>query len=137
MVLVLVGEGFHLGHIHLTLDVDGLGFLGKYQGHAKLSGNRVGDGNAGCLNGQHLGNVMALKSAVELSADLIHQSNIHLVVQEAVHLQHITGLDNTVFHNPLFQEIHICVLLTMQFFGIYRHILPYLGEKVNGRKKKT
>ena len=42
------------------------------------------------------------EAALEFTADLLHQGNIHLVVQEAVHLQHIAGLYNAVLNDSLF-----------------------------------
>ena len=35
-----------------------------------------------------------------------------LTQQNELHLQHISGFNNTVFHNSLFQKIHWCYLLT-------------------------
>jgi hypothetical protein len=43
---------------------------------------------------------------MKLLANLIQQLYINLVIQEAVNLQHIPGLHNALFHNPLFQKIH-------------------------------
>ena len=80
LILVLVGEGLHLGHIHFALNVDGLGFLGKYQRNTKLPCHRIGNGNTGGLNGQHLIDGLVGKAAFEFPADLIQQVNIHLVV---------------------------------------------------------
>ena len=44
--------------------------------------------------------------AVKLPSDLLHQGNIHLVIQEAVDLQNITGLYDSVLCDSLFQKIH-------------------------------
>ena len=44
---------------------------------------------------------------MKLPADLFHQLDIHLVVQKAVNFQNITGLDDTVSYDSLFQKIHI------------------------------
>ena len=101
-----MGEGFHLGHIHLAFDVDALGFFGENHGHAEFPGHRIGDGDAGGLNGEHLGNRDIGESAFEFPADLVQQGDIHLVVQKTVHLQNMTGFDNSVFAYSFFKEIH-------------------------------
>ena len=41
------------------------------------------------------------ESAVELLTDLLQQFNIHLVVQKAVNLQYMTGLNDTVFSDAI------------------------------------
>ena len=44
--------------------------------------------------------------AIDTNSDLVQQVNIHLVVQKAVHLQHITGLYNAVLQDSLLNDIH-------------------------------
>ena len=105
-VLVLVGKGLHLSDVHITINVDGLGLLGKDHRHAKFLCNEAGNADAGSLDGHDLGDGLVCEPAVELPTDLLHQVNIHLVIQKAVHLQHITGLHNTVFYDSFFQKIH-------------------------------
>ena len=106
LILILMGEGLHLGNVHLALDVDGLGLLGKHHGHAELLCHETGDADAGGLNGQHLGDGLIGKPAVKFPADLLHQGNIHLVIQKAIHLQHIAGLYDSVFRDSLLQKVH-------------------------------
>ena len=113
LILVLVGEGLHLRHIHLAVDIDGLGLLGEHHGHAKLLGHKAGDTDAGSLDGQHLGDVLIRETAVKFPSDLLQQRHIHLVIEEAVHLQHIAGLDDAVLHDPFFQKIHTVHLLCL------------------------
>ena len=52
---------------------------------------------------------MDFGAALEFTADLFHQLDIHLVIQEAVHLQHIAGLDDAVFYDSFFQKVHTIV----------------------------
>ena len=102
LILILVGEGFHLGNEHITINVDRLGLLGKNQRNIKFLSNKGSNANAGRFNGHDLGNGLMAKSAFEFPTDFLHQSNIHLVVQKAIHLQHITGLYDAVFYDSLF-----------------------------------
>ena len=73
-----------------------MGLLGKHQRHTQGPGHRVGNGDAGGFDGQHLGNVRPCKAPQEFFTQLFDQRDIHLVIQKAVHLQHIAGLYNAV-----------------------------------------
>jgi len=106
LVAVFVGEGVYLGYIHIAFNIDRLGFLGKHHGNAKFLCHKGGNADAGGLNGHDLGDGLVRKAALELPADLLHQCDIHLVIQEAVHLQNVAGLYNAVLHNSLFQKVH-------------------------------
>ena len=97
-----MGEGFHLCHIHIAVQVDGLGLLGKHHGNAEFLGDEGRNADTGSFDGHNLGDGLVTEAALEFPADLFHQRNVHLVVQKAVHLQHITGLDDAVLHNSLF-----------------------------------
>ena len=57
-------------------------------------------------------------------------SNVHLVVQKAVHLQYISGLDDSVPGNSLFQKVHNEHLL--KFEGI----IAQGSKNVSGFSKK-
>ena len=46
LVLVLVGEGLHLCHLHITVPGDGLGLLGENQGNTEFPGDKGGDADA-------------------------------------------------------------------------------------------
>jgi len=67
---------------------------------------KVGDSNAGGLNGQDFGHRLMAEPAFKLPSDLLHQGNVHLMIQETVHLQYIAGPDDSVFYNSLFKKIH-------------------------------
>ena len=97
-----MGKGFHLRNEHITVDIDGLGLLGKDHRNAKLLGNKGRNTNAGGLNGQHLIHPLVAKTALKLPSNFFHQRNIHLVIQKAIHLQHITGFDDTILYDSLF-----------------------------------
>ena len=102
LILIFMGEGFHLCHIHLPIQVDGFGFLGKDHGHAEFLGYKAGDANAGGFNGQNLGDRTVCEAALEFPADFLHQRNVHLVIQKAVYLQYISRFDNAVFLDACF-----------------------------------
>ena len=102
-ILVLVGKGFHLSGVGITGNVDGLGLLCKEQRYFELLCYRISNSNAGSLNGEDFVDGLALESLVEFLADLIHQGNIHLVIEKAVNLQYITFLYNAVFYDSCFQ----------------------------------
>jgi len=114
LILILVGKGFHLGHKHLAVQVDGFGLLGEDHGYTKFLGNKRGDADTGGLNGHDLGNGLVTEAAFEFTADFLHQRDIHLMVQKAVHFQNIAGFDDTIFYNSFFQKIH-CGYLPVEY----------------------
>jgi len=57
--------------------------------------------NARRFDGQNLVDFFPCKAAAKLPADFIQQADVHLVIQKAVHLQHISFLDLTVLQNSL------------------------------------
>ena len=63
----------------------------------------AGDGDAGRLDRQDLVDAVVFKNAVEFGPDRIQQLDVQLVVQKAVHLQHIAGADLPLLQNTLFQ----------------------------------
>ena len=102
LILVLMGEGFHLGHIHLAIQINGLGLLGKDQGNAEFLCDKDCDTDTGGLNGHDLGNGLVTEAALEFPADFLHQRDIHLMIQKAVYLQNIARLDDTIFYDSFF-----------------------------------
>ena len=102
LILVLMCKRLHIRNKHLTIQIHGLGLLGKDHGNAKFPGTKSSNTDAGGLNGHDFCNGFVSKAALEFPTDFFHQSNVHLVVEKAVYLQHITGLDNTVFYNSFF-----------------------------------
>ena len=106
LVGLLGGVRLHLSHIGIAVDVDTAGLLGKHQRHPQQPCHGAADGNAGGLDGQHLGNGQTRKAAQKLLRDLIDQRHVHLMIQKAVHLQHITFFDDTVPQDPFFENFH-------------------------------
>ena len=96
-------ETVHLGGIGLTVQIDGFPLLGEDHRYAEFPCHRIGDGNAGRLNGQHLGDGLVRKPPLKFLRQRVQQGNVHLVVQKAVHLQNVAGFHNAVLQNPLFQ----------------------------------
>ena len=97
LVAVFVGKGLHFRDIHISVKIYRLGLFGKNHGNAKLLRHKGSNADAGGFNGHNLGNRLVGEATLEFPADLLHQGDVHLVVQEAVHFQYITGLDNAVF----------------------------------------
>ena len=96
-ILKTLGIGFHLCHIDLAVEIDGAGLFRVHHRNAQSSSHGAGDGDAGHLNGQHLGDTRSLEAAGQLLADPVDQLHIQLMVQKGIHLQHIAGFDYTVF----------------------------------------
>ena len=110
LIFIFMSEGFNLGGIHVTVDVHALGLLGKHHRNAEGTRRGIRNRDAGGLDRQYLGNVGIGKSSVKFLADLVKQDGIHLVVQEIVHLEDVAFLDDTIFQNARFQEVHDCYL---------------------------
>ena len=108
---LLVGEGLDLGLIVVVIQVDAHGLFGKHHRHIELAGNHGGNADAAGLNGQHLVDGLACKQALPLLCHLAEQGDVHLVVDEAVHLQHIALAHDPVFLNAFFQQFHIRLFL--------------------------
>ena len=84
----------HFAEVHILLEPGEPG--------SGLTYDSVCNGDAGGLDGQHLGDGLACKTALKFLADLFHQLCVHLMIQKAIHLQHITGFYDTVFYVSLF-----------------------------------
>ena len=106
LILALVGEGLYLSDIHLTVKIDALGFLCKYNRNMEVTCNQAGNADAGSLDCQDLSDRSVTKTFLELSTHLIDQLNIHLMIQEGIYLQYVTRFYNSVFYNAFFQKIH-------------------------------
>ncbi len=49
---------------------------------------------------------LACKQALPLLCHLPEQRNVHLVVDKAIHLEHIALAYDTIFANTIFQHLH-------------------------------
>ena len=101
-----VGEGLHLGGVHVPGDVFGLVLLGEDHRAIKKLRSHARDPDPRCLDGQNLGNSAVSKQAQELPAHVLKQFYIHLVVEKAVHLQHAALPDLSVGADALLQLLH-------------------------------
>ena len=75
-----MGKGFHLCHIHFSVQIDALGLFGKYHRHIEISGGNAGNADPGCLDGQDLVHLYVCKAALELLSHLLQETDIHLMV---------------------------------------------------------
>ena len=68
--------------------------------------SHTGNADAGSLDGDDLRHMLFTEQAIELFSHFIEEINVHLMVQKAVHFEHIPGPDNAVFPNSLFHQLH-------------------------------
>ena len=124
------GEGGHLRGVQLSVQVFGLALFCKdHRRIVKVRRCRHRDADAGCLDGQNLVDLLPCKPAAELFSDLVQQADVHLVVQKAVHLQHVALFYLSILQNSLFQFFHFfrLPLAIPKYFALlllYQSILP-------------
>ena len=92
--------------VDVAVDVFALGLFGKDHRHPEMARRHAGDGDARRLDGDDLVDAVAAEDAVELGADGVQQLHIQLMIQKAVHLQHIAGPDLTLAQDALLQQFH-------------------------------
>ena len=64
------------------------------------------DADAAGLDGEHLVDGLARKQALPLPCHLAEQRDVHLVVDKAVHLEHVAFAHNAVLADTIFQHLH-------------------------------
>ena len=106
VVDAVVGEGLDARGIHRAIKDDGLGLLREHHGHAEMMRHHGGDADARGLDGEDLVNGLAREQPLPFLGHLGEQLNVHLVVQEGVHLQHTARLHHAIAANALFQQFH-------------------------------
>ena len=62
----------------------------------------TGDSDPGRFDGKDLINLLSFESFLEFLSNLIKQRDIHLMVQETVHLEHISILYNSILQYTFF-----------------------------------
>ena len=92
-----MGKRFNLRCIHFSGNIFRLCFLGKYNRNIKIFGYDTGNTNTRRLDRQDLVDLLTLKTAFKLLADLLEQMNIHLVIQETIHFQYISCSYDSIF----------------------------------------
>ena len=98
------GERGYLRGIQLSVQIFGLALLRKNDRRIiKVLCNHDRNTDARCLDGQNLVDALTVKTAAKLLSDLIQQTNIHLMIQKAVHLQHIALFYVAILQDSLFQ----------------------------------
>ena len=106
IVDLFVGEGLDLGLVVVVVQIDAHGLFGKYHRHVELAGHDGCNANAAGLDGEHLVDGLACKQALPLLCHLPEQRNVHLVVDKAIHLEHIALAYDTILANTIFQHLH-------------------------------
>ena len=126
---LFVGEGLDLGLVIVVVQIDAHGLFGKDHRHIELAGDHCCNADAAGFNGQHFVDGLACKQALPLFCHLAEQRDVHLVVDEAVHLQHVALAHDAVLANPIFQQFHFSLFLqafdtAFRFHLVYRIPLP-------------
>ena len=102
----LVGEGLDLRLVVVVVQVDAHGLFGEHHRHVELAGHHSRDADAAGLDGEHLVDGFAVEQALPLLCHLAEQRDVHLMVDEAVHLEHVALTDDAVFADAVFQHFH-------------------------------
>ena len=126
---LFVGEGLNPGLVIVVVQIDAHGLFGKDHRHIELAGDHCCNADAAGFNGQHFVDGLACKQALPLFCHLAEQRDVHLVVDEAVHLQHVALAHDAVLANPIFQQFHFSLFLqafdtAFRFHLVYRIPLP-------------
>ena len=98
VVHLFMGEGLDLGLVVIVVQVDAHGFFCKHHRHIQLAGHNSRNADAAGLDGQHLVDGFAGKQPLPLPCHLPEQGDIHLMIDKAVHLQHIALADDPVLY---------------------------------------
>ena len=105
--LLLLGEGIDRGGVLVAVKVDGLRLLGEHHRHiAEMLGRHTRNADAGRLDGQNLGDVLAGEMSGPCRTHAVEQAYVALVVQKRVHLKHITRLHRSLALDSLLKFLH-------------------------------
>ena len=97
--LLLLGEGIDRGGVLVAVKVDGLRLLGEHHRHiAEMLGRHTRNADAGRLDGQNLGDVLA--------GEMSGPCRTHAVEQAYVHLEHIPRLHRSLALDSLLKFLH-------------------------------
>ena len=81
-----------------SVSLSGLkGHICKYHRHLKVQTGDDGNTDPAGFDRQDLVDLLTLKTAFKLLADLLEQMNIHLVIQETIHFQYISCSYDSIF----------------------------------------
>ena len=106
VVELFVRERVGLCHVFIVGAVDSLAFLGKNNRNIVEVCDERRDSDAASLDGENLVELHVRKTTLEFFADLVHQANINLMVQETVNLKNVAGLDDTIGKDFLLKKVH-------------------------------
>ena len=82
--------------VKVTVQVFAFCFFGKYYRYVKILCSNAGNTDTAGLDSNNTSNLFLFKMAIELFANLVEQRDVDLVVNEAVHLQNVTGAHCTI-----------------------------------------
>ena len=106
VVDLFVGEGLDLSLVVVVVQIDAHGFFCKHHRHVQLAGHHSRNADAAGFDGENLVDGLARKQALPLPCHLAEQRDVHLVVDKAVHLEHVAFAHNAVLADTIFQHLH-------------------------------
>ena len=110
LVFALVRKRFDRRGQHRAVQIDRLRFFGEHHRHAEILRHNRRNADTGGFDGQNFVHLDIGKPPLEFLADLVEQVNIHLVIEEIIHLQHISLFNDAVFPDSFFQKFHALAL---------------------------
>ena len=101
-----MGKGFDLRFEHGRGNVLRLCFFRKQHGAIEILRSNAGNADAGGFDREDLVDAVIRKKPVKLLADLVEQTDIHLMIQKGIHFQDITRKKLSVLQDSFFQKLH-------------------------------
>ncbi len=81
-----MGKGLHFRYVHLPFQVHALCLFREHYRYAEIPGRNTGNPDSRSLDGEYFVNLGIFEPAGEFLPHLLEQLDVHLVVQETVHL---------------------------------------------------
>ena len=129
VIIAPIGKRVDGGGEHVPVNIFAFCFFGKHDRHAEMPRRHAGDGDAGGFDREDLVDAGPVKNAAELRPDRIQKFHIQLVVQKAVHLEHVAGPDLALLPDTLFQQLHNAAFpLSVSFIFHYGESTRILQE---------
>ena len=133
--LFLVSIGENVAGVQTTLDVVALRLFCKDQGDTEFFRTDGTQRNAAGFSRQNQGDIVAVKTTLELMRNLTPQLCIDTVVQKTVNFHNITGEDLTLFPNSLLEHFHSGEPPFLQY-NVMRLLCKKKYEKATKKGKK-
>ena len=102
-----MGITLHFGGVEAAVQIEGLGFFGKYNRYAEILRCDTCDADTGGFDGEDLGDGFICKEAFEFFTNFIDKCDVHLMIQKAVYFQYMSRPDLAVLQNLFLQCFHV------------------------------